>query len=86
MRVPVTRCLTLAGLLTGALHACPANAQDGSKYLVVGPIFTAGFQPIVVNATVGLATGTTGCAAHGCPRHRHLARIRSRPRHPLIAM
>lgn len=81
MRLLVTRSVVLAGLLTGPLHASPANAQDGAKYLVVGPIFTNGFPSVAMNATVGAehregpgAIGVEGSYVYALPTRKVIAR------------
>lgn len=67
MRRLVSRGGVLAGLLAGALYASPADAQDGAKYLVVGPIFTNGLPSVAMNATVGAECrgGSAGIGVEG---------------------
>ena len=67
MRVLATRCIVLTGLLTAALHANPANAQNGGPYLVAGPVFTNGFPSLAVDATIGVERrdGPAGVGVEG---------------------
>jgi hypothetical protein len=54
MRRLATRCAALVLLLSGSLLVNPADAQDGSKYLAVGPVFVKdSIRPFVMDTSFG---------------------------------